>query len=56
MTPLAQSNLEHGQEHSSSNVEHVDFPDDHVNSVNRQQGSMEPPTAFSSDQLLDPQM
>ena len=34
MTLLAQSNLEHGQEHSSSNVEHVDFPDDHVNSVN----------------------
>ena len=56
MTPLAQSNLERGQEHSSSNVEHVDFPDDHVNSVNRQQGSMAPPTTFSSDQLLDPQM
>ena len=56
MTPLAQFNLEHGQEHSGSNVEHVDFPDDHVNSVNKQQGSMAPPTAFSSDQLLDPQM
>ena len=56
MTPVAQFNLEHGQEHSYSNVEHVDFPDDHVNSVNSQQESMAPPTAFSSDQLLDPQM
>ena len=56
MTPLAQSNLEHGQEHSSSNTEHVDPPVDHVNSIDSQQGSMAPPTAFSSDQLLDPQM
>ena len=56
MTPLAQSNLEHGQEHSSSNIEQCNPPVDHVNSVDRQQGSMAPPTAFSSDQLLDPQM
>ena len=56
MTPLAQSNLEHGQEDSSSNIEHVNPPVDHVNSVDRQQGSMAPPTAFSSDQLIDPQM
>ena len=56
MTPLAQSNLEHGQEHSSSNIEHVNLPVDHVDSIDRQQGSIAPPTAFSSDQLLDPQM
>ena len=56
MTPLAQSNLEHGQEHSSSNVEHVNPPVNHVDSIDRQQESMAPPTAFSSDQLLDPQM
>ena len=56
MTPLAQCNLEHGQEDSSSNIEHVNLPVDHVNSVDRQQGSMAPPTAFSSDQLIDPQM
>ena len=31
-------------------------PDDHVNAVDSQQGSMAPPTAFSSDQLIDPQM
>ena len=54
--PLAQSNLEHGQEHSSSNIEHVNPPVDHVDSIDRQQGSMAPPIAFSSDQLLDPQM
>ena len=30
-------------------------PDDHVN-IDSQQGSMAPPTAFSSDQLIDPQM
>ena len=56
MTPLAQSNLEHGQEYSRSSTEQGNPPVDHVNSVDRQQGSMAPPTAFSSDQLLDPQM
>ena len=56
MTPLAQSHLEHGQENSSSNIEHGNPPVDHVDSVDRQQGSMAPPTAFSSDQLLHPQM
>ena len=30
MTPLALSNLEHGQEIISSNFEHVDTPVDHV--------------------------
>ena len=56
MTPLAQSNLENGQEHSISNIEHVNPPVDHVYSIDSQQGSMAPPTAFSSDQLLDPQL
>ena len=53
MTPSAQSNLEHGQENSGSNTEHENLP---VDSVDRKQGSMAPPTAFSSDQLIDPQM
>ena len=56
MTPLAQSNLEHGHGVSSSNIEHKNLPFDHVDSVDRQEGSMAPPTAFSSDQLIDPQM
>ena len=55
MTPLAQANLEHGQEVQSSNIEHEKLPEDHVN-IDSQQGSMAPPTAFSSDQLIDPQM
>ena len=56
MTPLAQSNLEHGQENISSDNEHVNLPVDHVDFIDRQQGSMAPPTAFSSDKLIDPQM
>ena len=56
MTPLAQSNLEHGQENISSNIEHVSIPVDHVYSIDKQQGSMTPSTAFSSDQLIDPHM
>ena len=56
MTPLAQSNLEHGQENISSNLEHVSIPVDHVDSIDKQQGSMAPATAFSSDQLIDPHM
>ena len=55
MTPLAQANLEHGQEVQSSYIEHEKLPEDHVN-IDSQQGSMAPPTAFSSDQLIDPQM
>ena len=38
MTPLAQSNLEHGQDIVSSKIEHAETPVDHVS--NRQQGSM----------------
>ena len=56
MTPLAQSNLEHGQGLGSCNTEHVSLPVDHVDYIDRQQGSIAPPTAFSSDQLIDPQM
>ena len=56
MTPLAQSNLEHGQENISSDFEHVDTPVDHVSHNDTQQGSMAPPTAISSDQLIDPHM
>ena len=55
MTPLSQTNLEHGQEFQSSSIEHEKLPDNHVN-IDSQQGSMAPPTAFSSDQLIDPQI
>ena len=56
MTPSAQSNLEHGQEKISSEVEYIDTPVDHVEHVDIQQGSMAPPTAISSDQLIDPHL
>ena len=56
MTTLAQSNLEHGQKNISADLEHVNTPVDHVDSIDKQQGSMAPPTAFSSDQLIDPHM
>ena len=52
MTPLAQSNLEHGQGIDGSKIEHEKLSDDHVGAVDSQQGSMAPPT----DQLIDPQM
>ena len=51
MTP----DVELGQEVQSSNIEHEELPDIHVN-IDSQQGSMAPPSAFSSDQLIDPQM
>ena len=54
MTPLAPSNLEHGQDIVSSKIEHVETPVVHVNDIH--QGSMAPPTAISSDQLIDPNM
>ena len=56
MTPLAQSNLEHGQENISSRFEHVDTPFDHIDHLDIQQGSMAPHTAISSDHLIDPHM
>ena len=54
MTPLAQSNLEHGQDIASSEMEYVETPVDHVEHI--QQGIMAPPTAISTDQLIDPNM
>ena len=44
MTPLAQSNLEHGQDIVSSKVEHAETPVDHVSNI--QKGSILPPTAI----------
>ena len=55
MAPTAQSGSEQGHGVQSSDIEHEELPDDHVN-IDSQQGSMAPPTAFSSDQLIDPQM
>ena len=54
MIPLAQSNLEHGQDIVNSDTEHVEIPVDHDNYL--QQGSMAPPIASSTDQLIDPNM
>ena len=56
MTLLAQSNLEHGQEDISSDFEQVGTPVDHVDHIDIQPGSMAPPTAISTDQLIDPHM
>ena len=36
MTPLAQSNLEHGQRVNSSNIEHEKLPVDHVDAIDSQ--------------------
>ena len=38
----------------SSKSEHLETPVDHVEHI--QQGSMAPPTAISTDQLIDPNM
>ena len=54
MTPLAHFNLEHGQDIISSELEHVETPVDHDEYI--QQESMVPPTAISTDQLIDPNM
>ena len=54
MTPLAQSNLEHGQDIISSELEHVETPFDHDEYI--QQGSMAPFTAISTHQLIEPNM
>ena len=55
MAPSAQTESEQGQEAQGSSIEHKELPEIHVN-IDSQQGSMAPPTAFSSDQLIDPQM
>ena len=49
MTPLPQSNLEHGQKVQDSSEKLSKGHDS-------QQGSMAPPSAYSSDQLIDSQM
>ena len=54
MTPLAQSDVEHGQDIVSSKSEPTETPVDHVEFV--EQGSMAPPIAISTDQLIDPNM
>ena len=55
MTPSAQPGAEQGQGVQSSEVEHKELPDVYAY-IDSQQGSMAPPSAFSSDQLIDPQM
>ena len=52
MTPLAQDNLGHGQKVQDSPIDSEKLPESH----DSQQGSMAPPSAFSSDQLIDSQM
>ena len=52
MTPLAQDKLEHGQKVQDSPIDSEKLPESH----DSQQGSMAPPSAFSSDQLIDSQM
>ena len=52
MTPLAQDNLEHGQKVQDSFVDSKTLSESH----DSQQGSMAPPSAYSSDQLIDSQM
>ena len=54
MTPLAQSDMKHGQEIVSSKLEPVETPVDHVECV--EQGNMALPKAISTDQLIDPNM
>ena len=54
MTPLAQPDIEHGQDSVSSKSEPIETPVDHVEPV--EQGSMAPPIAISTDQLIDPNM
>ena len=53
MTPVVQSDLEHGKENIASKTEHVDTPEVHVEHIDMQQGSMAPLSAISSDQLID---
>ena len=52
MTPLPQNNLEHGQKVQDSFVESKKLSEGH----DSQQGSMAPPSAYSTDQLIDSQM
>ena len=52
MTPLPQSNLEHGQKVQDSFIDSEKLSKGH----DSQQGSMAPPSAYSSDQFIDSQM
>ena len=52
MTPSAQDDLEHGQKVQDSFIDSKKLPESH----DSQQGSMAPPLAYSSDQLIDSQM
>ena len=52
MTPLPQNNLEHGQKIQDSFIDSEKLSKGHGS----QQGSMAPPSAYSSDQLIDSQM
>ena len=54
MTPLAQSNLEHGQDIVDPKLDSIVSPVDHVEQV--EQGSMVPPVVISTDNLIDSQM
>ena len=54
MTPLAQPNLEHGQDIVDPKLDSIGTPDDHVEPV--EQGSMAPPVVISTDNLIDSQM
>ena len=54
MIPLAQSNLEHGQDIVDPKLDSIVTPDDHVELV--EQGSMAPPVVISTDNLIDSQM
>ena len=54
MTPLAQPDIEHGQDIVSSKSEPIETPVDHVEHV--EQWSMAPPIAMSTDQLIEPNM
>ena len=52
MTPLPQNNLEHGQKVQDSFVDSKKLSEGH----DSQQGSMAPPSTYSSNQLIDSQM
>ena len=54
MTPLAQSNLEHGQDIVDPKLDSIVTPLEHVEQV--EQRSMAPPVVISTDNLIDSQM
>ena len=54
MTPLAQSNLEHGQGIVGPKLDSIVTPVEHVEPI--EQGSMALPVVISTDNLIDSQM